>query len=120
VLVVDDTPIICHLAEEILRDAGYEAHSKEDGFSALDFVRARTSPVHVLVTDLTMPAMDGLTLLRELRKLSPKTRTILMTGYLDGGDMAGRAVDQPDLVINKPFRPPELLRAVAQALNGAR
>jgi two-component system cell cycle sensor histidine kinase/response regulator CckA len=120
IVVVDDTPIICHLAEEILRDAGYEAHSMEDGYSALDFVRARKSPVHVLVTDLTMPAMDGLTLLRELRKLSPQTRTILMTGYLDGGDMAGRNVEPPDLVINKPFRPPELLQAVAAALSAAR
>jgi CheY-like chemotaxis protein len=116
VLLVDDTAVIRDLATEVLSEAGFEAHAAEDGASALGFLRAREKPVDVIITDLTMPQMDGLALIREVRKLSPATRVVLMTGYLDGEQLAAGSADQPDLVLSKPFRPPELLQAIEDVL----
>ncbi len=120
VLLVDDTPVIRHLAQHVLEEAGYDAHSAEDGAAALGFLRARQVPVDVVVTDLAMPQMDGFTLIRELRKLSPKTRVVLMTGYVDAVELAERSSERPDLVLPKPFRPPELLDAVSTVLQTSR
>lgn len=116
VLLVDDTPVIRHLAQHVLEEAGYDAHSAEDGVAALGFLRSREFPIDVVVTDLAMPQMDGFTLIRELRKLSPETRIVLMTGYVDAVELAERSAERPDLVLPKPFRPPELLEAVSTVL----
>ncbi len=120
VLLVDDTPVIRHLAQHVLEEAGYDAHSAEDGVAALGFLRARAIPIDVVVTDLAMPQMDGFTLFRELRKLSPGTRIVLMTGYVDAVELAERSAERPDLVLPKPFRPPELLHAVSTVLQTVR
>jgi len=120
VLLVDDTPLIRYLAQHVLEEAGYETHSAEDGRAALGFVRAREIPVDIVVTDLTMPEMDGFALIRELRKLSPDTRIVLMTGYVDAIELAERSEERPDLVLPKPFRPPELLHAVSAVLQAGR
>jgi two-component system cell cycle sensor histidine kinase/response regulator CckA len=116
VLLVDDTDVIRSLATAVLSEAGFEAHAAEDGAQALGFLHARTKPVDVIITDLTMPQMDGLTLIREVRRLSPATRVVLMTGYFDGEHLAAGCGEQPDLVLSKPFRPPELLQAVEDVL----
>ena len=120
VLLVDDTPVIRHLAQHVLEEAGYDAHSAEDGVAALGFLRAREAPIDVVVTDLAMPQMDGFTLIRELRKLSPQTRVVLMTGYVDAVELAERSAERPDLVLPKPVRPPELLAAVSTVLQPSR
>ena len=120
VLLVDDTPVIRHLAQHVLEEAGYDAHSAENGVAALGFLRAREVPIDVVVTDLAMPQMDGFTLIRELRKLSPQTRVVLMTGYVDAVELAERSPERPDLVLPKPFRPPELLDAVSTVLQTSR
>jgi CheY-like chemotaxis protein len=120
VLLVDDTPVIRHLAHDVLAEAGYEAHSAEDGVAALGFLRAREVPVDVVITDLSMPQMDGFALIRELRQLSPKTRIVLMTGYVDALELCASSPEQPDLILPKPFRPPELLDAVSAVLRPSR
>jgi CheY-like chemotaxis protein len=120
VLLVDDTPVIRYLAQDVLAEAGYDAHSAEDGVAALGFLRARESPIDVVITDLSMPLMDGFALIRELRQLSPTTRIVLMTGYVDAIELAERSDERPDLVLPKPFRPPELLDAVDAVLRASR
>jgi CheY-like chemotaxis protein len=114
--LVDDTALIRHLARDVLTEAGFEVHAAADGSAALEFLRARARPIDVVITDLSMPRMDGLELMREVRRIAPRTRVVLMTGFLDGDNLAARADERPDLVLNKPFRPPELLDAVREAL----
>jgi CheY-like chemotaxis protein len=119
-LLVDDTPVIRYLAQDVLAEAGYEAHAAEHGLDALRFLESRVEPVDVVITDLSMPEMDGLALIRELRKLAPSTRIVLMSGYVDAAELADRLDERPDLILPKPFRPPELLEAVSTVLRTSR
>lgn len=116
VLLVDDAVLIRNLAQGILSEAGYEAYSAPDGVAALRFLRERERPVDVVITDLSMPAMDGFELIHELRAFSPSTRVVLITGYVDAIDLAGSAKNRPDFVLPKPFRAAELLEAVSEVL----
>src|SRR2546428_789145 len=71
VLVVDDDVDTCRNLSDILTDLGYHVDCAHDGPSALDLVRRNAYDVALL--DLKMPGMDGLTLYREIKKLSAST-----------------------------------------------
>ncbi len=78
VLVVDDARVDQHLAGSLLSKAGYETKFASNGREALDLM-AQTCP-DVVVTDLMMPEMDGLELVRTIRCRYPRVPVILMTG----------------------------------------
>ena len=67
ILTVDDSASIRQMVSFTLRGAGYEVLEAVDGEDALN--KARVAPVNLVLTDLYMPKMDGITLIRELRKL---------------------------------------------------
>ncbi|MGB8214439.1 MAG: response regulator [Anaerolineales bacterium] len=79
VLIVDDNPSMATAMVDILLATGYQAYAATSGAEALEILRAHS--VHVLLTDVKMPDMDGLALYRATRKLSPATTTIFMTAY---------------------------------------
>ncbi len=66
VLTVDDSPSIRQMVKLVLSQAGYEVHEAVDGLEGLE--KAKSKPVQMIVTDLNMPRMDGITMVRELRK----------------------------------------------------
>jgi DNA-binding response OmpR family regulator len=78
VLVIDDEQGIRDLLDTLLRRKGYDVVLAESGWKGLEcFRRARPD---VIVLDLKMPEMDGLTVLRQIRSLDPKTPVIILTG----------------------------------------
>jgi signal transduction histidine kinase len=79
VLVVDDELHGRELCCEFLESDGYVLESAEDGRKALDLLTAK--PFDILLTDIQMPEMDGVTLLKEAKKLNPSMEVILMTAY---------------------------------------
>jgi|GEM_PF-4976381 len=89
IMVVDDDRPILHLVLEFLGREGYAAEGFPDPREALEAFAQR--PFSMVITDLTMPGMDGLTLLEELRKINPKARTVVITGFGDK-DQAVRAL----------------------------
>lgn len=88
VLVVDDDVDTCHNLCDILTDFGYEVVTAHDGPDALKLVRQQAFDVALL--DLKMPGMDGLTLYREIKKVSSSTVGIIVTAY-STGDSAEQA-----------------------------
>lgn len=116
VLLVEDSNLIRQLVIEMLQEGGFFVHAAGDGPAALELFL--TEFVDVVVTDLTMPTMDGLALIRELRLRKPSARTVLMTGYGDASELVQSAAEAPDLVLIKPFKPSELLEAVRWLLGG--
>jgi two-component system response regulator AtoC len=78
VLVVDDEPDLCALIAEALADEGYEVTCAKDGAEAM--AAASASSFDVVLADMRLPKVDGLTLLRWLRSKSPSTDLIVMTG----------------------------------------
>jgi YesN/AraC family two-component response regulator len=78
--------------------------------------RLRLASYDLLIADLRMPGMDGLTLIREARRLQPSLRVIIITGY----SSESTAIEAVNLgvvgYLVKPFRVPQVLSAVARAL----
>jgi len=79
VLIVDDEPMVCLSLSNWLREENYEARAVEDGPAALEAVKQENWDVVLL--DLKMPGMDGVEVLREIKKISPQTLVIMMTAY---------------------------------------
>jgi excisionase family DNA binding protein len=114
ILVVDDEASIRDLLSKTLALAEYEVDLAPDGRSALD--RLRITPYDLLITDLKMPGVDGLTVIREGRRLRPDIPVIIITGY----STEASAIEAVNLGVSgyltKPFRVPRVLAAAAKAL----
>lgn len=81
ILVVDDDPSTRHSVATVLRAEGFEVSTAHDGPSAL--TEARRALPDVVITDLSMPAMDGMQLCRHLRELDPDVTIIVVTGHAE-------------------------------------
>ena len=79
ILVVDDNPSMAKTMADILDVKGFEVHAAISGAEALEILRDH--PVDILLTDVRMPDMNGVTLYREARKNHPNLTTFLMTAY---------------------------------------
>jgi DNA-binding response OmpR family regulator len=82
ILVVDDDRDACGNLSDILTDLGYAVETAHDGPSALELVRRNSFDVALL--DYKMPGMDGLTLYREIKRISPSTVAMMLTAYVSG------------------------------------
>ena len=79
VLVVDDEPKICQLLEQILAARGCRVRIAHDGLEALHAFQQE--PADVVVTDIKMPKLSGVELLRELKHLNPLINVVVITAY---------------------------------------
>ena len=116
VLVVDDEASIRELLSKTLALAEYDVDTSPDGPAALDRLRAASDPYDLLIADLKMPGMDGLTLIRQVRRISAELPIIIITGF----STESSAIEAVNLgvagYLTKPFRVPQVLAAAAKAL----
>jgi signal transduction histidine kinase len=111
VLVVDDQDIICELIAEYLRVDGHSPVTANNGREALE--RFCAEPFDLIITDQSMPGLNGVQLAAEVKKHTPSARVILLTGFGDEMQAAGELPEGVDLVLSKPVSAAELRRAVA-------
>jgi two-component system response regulator FlrC len=117
-LVVDDEASIRDLLCKTLQLAEYEVETAPDGGAALTRLRAMGSyeRFDLVIADLKMPGMDGLTLIKEVKQLKLDLPVIIITGY----SSEKAAIDAVNLGVSgyltKPFRIPQVLEAAAKAL----
>lgn len=114
VLVVDDEETIRDLLSKTLALAEYDVDLANDGRTAID--RLRIIPYDLLITDLKMPGMDGLAVIREARRLKADIPVIIITGF----STEASAIEAVNLGVSgyltKPFRVPRVLAVAARAL----
>lgn len=79
ILIVDDEPLVRNFLNEVLKKEGYRVDMTADGESALK--KVEKSYYDVIITDVRMPGVDGLTLLNKIKQLSPSTAVIVITAY---------------------------------------
>jgi CheY-like chemotaxis protein len=117
VLVVDDEPGVRTLARRALESAGFQVYTAEDGRKGLElFAQLRHETVAVLL-DLTMPRMDGMEVLAELRRLAPYVPlVVVMSGYSELETSRRFAGMSANGFIQKPFRPHDLIACVCKLL----
>src|SRR5262245_59218911 len=118
ILVVDDDLGVCRALGRELTRRNYRvliAHDLEDAFRQLVHNRDRQVPLDVVVTDLRLEGWNGLDLLRELSRLSPSTRSVLMSGFATALDHEAARMLGAVAVLNKPFSTGELVGAIEKA-----
>lgn len=115
--MVERNPAVQKLESFLLKEAGFEVEFAADGQEALD--RARTNQPYLLVTEILVPRVDGLTLCRRLRE-DPETRTILVVvfSHLAAEDRAIEA--GADAFLRKPFDPDRLIETVRRLIDSRR
>ena len=113
VLVVDDEASIRDLLAKTLALAEYDVDVAPDGRSALE--RMRMYPYDLLIADLKMPGMDGLTVIREAKRFKADLPVIIITGF----STESSAIEAVNLgvagYLTKPFRVPQVLRGRRQS-----
>jgi CheY-like chemotaxis protein len=119
VLLVDDQDAVREVLEMSLRDAGYSVLAASNGIEALALLSAGDR-ADAVVTDLSMPGMDGLALIRAVHAQHPKMPAILLTGYTgEGAALAvGQSVGGPFALLRKPVHGQQLVDCLAALLVG--
>ncbi len=114
VLLVEDDAAVRELARRTLTEQGYQLLVARDGLEALEVVAGRLDDVAIVVTDVIMPRLGGIPLIRRLRAQRPSLRVLLTSGYAPNADVT--ASDLPKL--DKPYTPATLARAIRAQLDG--
>jgi CheY-like chemotaxis protein len=115
ILVVEDEETVRNLARRILGRAGYTVLAAASGSEALLVCERHPGAVHLMLTDIVMPQMNGKDLAERLVKLYPTLRVVYMSGYTD--DAIGRVLDPGTHFIAKPFNAADLTRMVREVLD---
>jgi len=114
ILVIDDEKPTLSMFGLFLGAYGYEVFTAENGLEGIELFKKERPPI--VLTDIKMPGMDGLTVLKEIKKIDPKTEVIVITGHGDM-ELAKQALDLDAVgFINKPIKK----EALDEALNKAR
>jgi len=116
-LVVDDSPTMRQMVAFTLTNAGFKVVEAEHGRDAVAKL-AGGPPVDIVVTDLNMPEMDGISLIKELRKMAAfKFTPILMLTTESAADkkQAGKEAGATGWIV-KPFNPDLILKIIAKVL----
>lgn len=110
VLLADDEKALCELVAMELEEFGYRVVTAQNGAEALELFKKHGSEVRLFITDNSMPVMDGLQAIAEIRRLSPTLPVILSSGE-SGGELPPGV-----LQLSKPFALAELLATVSRSL----
>ncbi len=112
VLLVDDEPAIREAVTYTLQDSGYEVFTAEDGTDALALYHQRGSQIDIVLTDISMGQMDGVTLTRALKKLNPAVRVIVSSGHFQKENVAILEALGVRNFLDKPYTADKLLRSL--------
>ena len=117
-LVVDDEPSVRNFIRAVLRSDGFQTIEAENGVQALELMRKLGTGVDLLVSDIKMPKMDGITLACSVRAEFPAIPLILVSGHAEI-----EQVEHPDPdfeFVQKPFLPATLLSRVKKLMSPKR
>ncbi|MBU1340301.1 MAG: transporter substrate-binding domain-containing protein [Proteobacteria bacterium] len=116
VLLVEDQDLVRKMAEKMIARLGFSVLSASDGTQALELFRQHQDMIRCVITDLTMPGMDGWEILRILRKIQPALPVILASGYEEAQAMDRDDSEKPHAFLHKPYSKDELKKVLYSAM----
>ncbi|MFZ5766996.1 MAG: sigma-54-dependent transcriptional regulator [Thermodesulfobacteriota bacterium] len=115
ILVVDDEPNYLIILAELLRDEGFEVLTAENGKKALEIIG--TSDLDLVLTDMQMPVMGGMELLKKVKGMNPDLPVILLTAYGEVEKAVAAMRDGAFNYLTKPFKNTELIANITKAID---
>jgi len=116
ILLVEDEASVPGLARRILETLGYEVMTSMSPEEAIEMVREHVGEIHLLITDVVLPEMNGKDLALTIRKMRPGIRTLYMSGYTANVIAHHGVLDNGVRFVEKPFTPQTLGRKVREAM----
>ena len=116
ILLVEDRAQLRDIVGQMLQKAGYSVVEASNGQEGLDRARNHVGPIHLVLSDVVMPGMNGPEMARALRKELKTTRYLFMSGHPERARELAEELSETRL-ITKPIAPPELLRRIREALD---
>ena len=114
VLVVDDEPLLRKLMRRVLEEGGFQVLTAKNGHDAMNVSESHGGKIDMLVSDVTMPGMDGPTLAEELLEADPNLPVLFVTGSCERVPVHK---NERFPFIEKPFSPGNLVVTVRNLLN---
>jgi CheY-like chemotaxis protein len=118
VLVVEDQDAVRQLACIILESYGYRVLQASNGPDAIALAEGFPSIIHLLMTDIVLPVMDGRVLAGKLQVVRPETKVLYVSGYSEERIGASKAMEADVAYLSKPFSSEVLARRVRDVLTG--
>src|SRR5215472_1836681 len=113
ILLAEDDATVRNLVALMLLKEGYAVLAANDGQEALEICSQFKDPIHLLLTDVTMPRMTGVELAEQVLKKRSEIKIMIMSG---GTAEAILNQNTPDAFLRKPFMPPTLVKCVQRLL----
>ena len=120
ILVVEDDKSVRNLTRKALKEYGYSVIEAQNGEDALKVSEAHEGPIHLMITDVVMPGMNGRELAERLQPHRPKTRVLYMSGYADHAIVHHGVLEPGVSFIPKPFTPESLVNKARSVLDSGR
>ncbi len=119
VLVVEDETALLDITIAMLTEAGYRVLSAQGPFAAIQLVEKYKDPIHLLLTDIVMPKMNGVELSEHLIKIEPEIKTLYMSGYSKEHFNQMKQNKTTAQLLKKPFSAYKLAQKVRDVLDGS-
>ena len=117
ILLAEDSDPLRKLAKSLLEGHGFEVLAAQNGEEALGLAREHSGRIHLLLTDVVMPGINGRVLAERLLATRPGTKILYMSGYTDSFIAGHGVLDQSTNLLYKPFSEEKLIERVRSALD---
>ncbi len=117
VLLVEDDEVVLNLTHELLEKLGYRVLGALDSEQAMRMSEAHDGPIHLLLTDVVLPKMDGATLFNHLSQTRTGLRVLYVSGYAESAILQEALADPANQFLQKPFTMASLAKKVREVLD---
>ena len=115
-MVVDDNPSVSKIVKAMLNRIGYPVITAESGFDALEMFKDMSNKIALVILDMVMPNMDGVSCFYELKKIRNDVKVLVSSGLVDNSSLEDMERDGLCGFIKKPYSYYELEKIVANVL----
>jgi PAS domain S-box-containing protein len=117
ILVVEDEQILQDIVKNVLTSKGYRILTAADGVEAVELYMLHRNDISLVIADVGLPRLSGSEVFLKLKRLNPRVKVILASGFLEPGFKADIMKSGVQEVIKKPYHPDDLLRSIRRVLD---